>query len=159
MPESIIPEKLCPTCQKHKPRNSFHKNRSRYDGLNAQCKECRNTIARSRMDYRPMKRQHSRRYWKKNSVQLTLKRRCRVFGLTTEQLSNLLTAQNNTCAICSREPDPLKRSSLLAIDHDHETGNVRGLLCISCNAALGMLGDNIEGLERALSYLLKASEV
>ena len=54
-----------------------------------------------------------------------------------------------TCAICGK-PEVGRR---LNIDHDHATGLVRGLLCRKCNAGIGLLGDNIEGLEAALEYL------
>lgn len=53
------------------------------------------------------------------------------------------------CGVCGGT-EPGRR---LAIDHDHVTGLVRGLLCRKCNAALGLLGDSVEGVEAALDYL------
>ena len=55
------------------------------------------------------------------------------------------------CGICDKHQVEL--SKRLAVDHDHETMEVRGLLCIDCNTSIGKLGDNIEGLEQALRYL------
>lgn len=60
----------------------------------------------------------------------------------------LETRAGGCCEICGRERP-------LHIDHDHQTGDVRGLLCISCNTALGKLGDTVEGLMRAIRYLSK----
>jgi hypothetical protein len=67
----------------------------------------------------------------------------------------LLRKQNWRCMICSKE-QPKKAQSKkvrLKIDHDHRTGQVRGLLCHTCNAGLGMFKDNIELLHRAIMYL------
>ena len=58
--------------------------------------------------------------------------------------------QGGGCAICGRPPKPGKS---LHVDHDHETGYVRGLLCFNCNAALGQLDDDLGRIERALTYV------
>lgn len=72
------------------------------------------------------------------------------YGLTEEGYKEMLEKQGGVCAICSkREINGLS----LAIDHDHRTGKVRGLLCRMCNTGLGSLGDTVESLETALRYL------
>lgn len=76
---------------------------------------------------------------------------CRARGLTVEQYAEMLAAQGGRCAICGKTPEA--QGYRLAIDHDHETGENRGLLCWACNSGLGKLGDNVEGLEAALRYL------
>lgn len=58
--------------------------------------------------------------------------------------------QGGRCAICRREPEQGRR---LAVDHDHATGEVRGLLCKACNTALGMFRDDVASLARAIGYL------
>lgn len=78
------------------------------------------------------------------------------YGLTLEELQAMYVAQDYKCAICQRHEDTFCRS--LAIDHCHSTGLVRGLLCGSCNTAIGRLGDNVEGLKRATAYLEKFEE-
>ena len=72
--------------------------------------------------------------------------------LTDEDLVRLYEEQEHRCAICGVHESDLKKR--LAIDHCHETGEVRGLLCFNCNTGLGKLGDSVDGLQRALDYLL-----
>lgn len=59
-----------------------------------------------------------------------------------------------TCDCCGKETEPSK----LNVDHDHDTGDFRGWLCRRCNLGLGQLGDNIEGLNMAIAYLMKAQD-
>jgi hypothetical protein len=72
------------------------------------------------------------------------------YGVTLERYNELFQAQGGTCAICHRPPNPTKS---LAVDHDHQTGTVRGLLCDACNMGLGMYQDDVLRLENAISYL------
>lgn len=71
------------------------------------------------------------------------------YGVTVEQYESMLAAQDSRCAICRRESD-----KPLCVDHNHETGAVRGLLCWHCNIALGKLQDDPEVVRAALEYLL-----
>lgn len=81
---------------------------------------------------------------KKDARKLRLKRH----GLTEEDYNELFSKQNGMCAICMRVP-----SRRLDIDHDHQTGRVRGLLCNPCNQALGLLQDNPLIIKAALQYI------
>ena len=73
------------------------------------------------------------------------------YNISLKEYNQLLDFQGGSCALCQK---PLERlSRRINIDHDHDTGEVRGLLCTGCNTGLGHLGDDIEGLERALYYL------
>lgn len=72
-------------------------------------------------------------------------------GLTKDSATLLLQEQGNSCAICKRDFSECTRH----LDHCHETGKARGYLCSRCNNGLGMLGDNLEGLQTALRYLDK----
>lgn len=76
-----------------------------------------------------------------------LKTLARKYGTTVEVL---LAALGKPCGICG-----VKQSDVL--DHDRQTGKFRGGLCRQCNAALGKLGDNIAGVQRALAYLRKTT--
>ena len=73
------------------------------------------------------------------------------YGISTEQFAELLEFQGGGCAICAKPIENIRRR--MNIDHDHETNKVRGILCTGCNTGIGHLGDNKEGLQRALYYL------
>lgn len=72
----------------------------------------------------------------------------RRYGLTKTQYQNLFVTQNGVCAICSKAT--IKK---LAVDHDHKTKIVRGLLCANCNIGLGHFKDDINLLAKAIGYL------
>jgi len=77
-------------------------------------------------------------------------------GCSDQQLRTLLEVQNGRCAICGASHGHRScydRKCRLAVDHDHRTGKVRGLLCNSCNRGLGRFKDSIENLEAAIRYL------
>lgn len=76
-----------------------------------------------------------------------------ILDFTVEEYNRLLTEQKGLCAICHLPPD----SRPLFPDHDHKTGKVRELVCMKCNAILGMADDNLALLEAALQYLRKHS--
>jgi hypothetical protein len=63
----------------------------------------------------------------------------------------LLEEQNGVCAICGN--GQVSGHSRLFVDHDHQTGEIRGLLCGPCNSGLGMFRDNLEALKSATKYL------
>lgn len=75
------------------------------------------------------------------------------YGLTPEDLLHMHELQNGVCAICFSLP---KEGRNLDVDHCHETGKIRGLLCNNCNRGLGHLQDSKEILEKAISYLGKS---
>lgn len=74
------------------------------------------------------------------------------FGMTWEDWSRMASLQKGACAICKRVPSGDGRD-LLHLDHDHQTGRPRALLCRSCNFGIGFLGDRIEDLLSAIEYL------
>lgn len=72
----------------------------------------------------------------------------RLYGISEDEYLALCEMQGGRCAICD------KAVPVLAVDHCHETGAVRGLLCSFCNTGIGHLGDDPDILERAKQYLL-----
>lgn len=76
------------------------------------------------------------------------------YGLTEEKYYEMLEEQDFKCAICGN-PETDTRRGQFCVDHCHDTGIVRGLLCFSCNVTLGNMNDRIDLLERAIEYLKK----
>jgi hypothetical protein len=74
-----------------------------------------------------------------------------MYGLTEDDYQRMLEAQGGRCFVCGNRP----RKVRLAIDHDHETGMIRGLLCpvSRCNEVLGMYKDNVDVFRRFVAYL------
>jgi hypothetical protein len=130
--------KTCTRCKTDKPLTEFHKRKKSKDGLQPLCKPC---AIEKNHDYYSY--EAHRRHW--------LKKR---YGLSIEQYNTLLDSQNGLCAVCqSKNADG--RWDTFAVDHDHSTGLVRGLLCNGCNRAIGFMDDNPERLESAAAYLRK----
>lgn len=73
------------------------------------------------------------------------------FGISVEQYNQMFAAQSGTCAICSRHQSQFK--TRLAVDHNHKTGEVRGLLCDPCNRAIGLLQESEQSLLKAVEYI------
>lgn len=76
----------------------------------------------------------------------------KAYGITVEEYEQKLREQGGHCALCPRTPEQ-DRFGNLCVDHDHDTGALRGILCHVCNSGLGKLGDNEAGLLRALAYV------
>lgn len=95
----------------------------------------------------PERNAQSKKNWKiANAARIRDWDRKWKYGLEIGEFDRMLHAQSNACLIC-------KRVTRLCVDHDHETGEVRGLICSVCNKALGMFGDSEEGLQAALDYI------
>lgn len=73
------------------------------------------------------------------------------YGITLEQYEHMFTECNGRCMICDKPGEDSDRG--LHVDHNHETGDIRGLLCGSCNLALGHFKDSIPLLLKAIEYL------
>ena len=84
----------------------------------------------------------------------------RVFGITQQEYDMMLKEQGGFCAICRGPETQMYRGFLmsLAVDHDHETGKVRGLLCKSCNLAIGKFKEDVDIVRRALAYLESSAQ-
>jgi len=106
-------------------------------------------------------RQYARRVRKENPEEMHKKdRRWAMFknyGISLEQYDEILQSQNGLCAICQCPPGN-GNGRYLCIDHDHSTGGIRGLLCRKCNAALGLVSDSPETLNRMIAYLARTNQ-
>lgn len=79
------------------------------------------------------------------------------YKLTSDSYDKFLRDAQGRCAICLEEPSGVRHESKLHIDHDHETGRVRGLICGRCNRALGLVRDDVAILQRMIKYLSPVS--
>ena len=77
----------------------------------------------------------------------------RTYGLDQETYDLLLTSQGGCCGCCGT--DKPGHTDHFVVDHDHRTGCIRGLLCHSCNIGIGKLGDDSDGIRKALAYLIR----
>ena len=91
--------------------------------------------------------------WYRNNRTKVLDQNYKQYGFSYSEYVAMFAKQNGLCALCGEPPT----EKLLVVDHNHQTNKVRGLLHRSCNSAIGILGDNVEGLERALKYLKENS--
>lgn len=87
------------------------------------------------------------------------KKKLEYYGLTFDEYMGMISAQKNRCAICG-EKQPLHiNNGELNIDHDHNTGKVRGLLCNYCNTGIGMMKDNVVSMKNAIKYIEKSKKL
>ena len=139
--------KKCSVCQMYKPLKEFYNSRRSKDGRGYRCKPCDNN-ARSKWESENPERSA---YVRRNK-QLKNK-----YGIDIPEYNRILKSKGGKCAICETKENTSaygkNSTSSFAVDHCHLTGKVRGLLCNQCNRGIGMLGDSVEGVERALKYL------
>jgi hypothetical protein len=95
-------------------------------------------------------REQNKELIKQYSVNYYLSKRFDKYGITQEQFTLNLMAQENKCAICNISFSDLVRTY---VDHCHTTGKIRGIICFHCNTGLGHFKDNITLLEKARKYL------
>lgn len=97
--------------------------------------------------------------WKKNNFTKMRERSLKIkYNMTLDDYDKLFKNQNEVCDICKNPEGSFDRKGklrLLAVDHCHKTGKVRGLLCFGCNASLGKFKDSTEILQNAIDYLKK----
>ncbi|WP_030190771.1 endonuclease VII domain-containing protein [Streptomyces violaceorubidus] len=172
-------EKRCSRCGETRPRAAFAANRAARDGLQGYCRTCvaeyhqarqlaKGKKVRPRVDA-PEGHKHCRSCgetkphseWHRNATASDgLATRCKAcraiqgreghlkrhYGLTEAERDQLIADQGGVCCICLAAP-------AAHVDHCHETGRVRGVLCFSCNAALGQFKDRPDAIRRAAAYV------
>lgn len=143
----------------------FNRHQQAKDGRRPTCRECRNQERRSAYAQDPEPFKAAAKEYKSNlsdeqrkasNRKSALKTR---YGLTPEEYDEMLKAQEGTCALCPAMIYSPGRPGNLAVDHDAETGRVRGLLCNQCNRGLGLLDHDPDRLIAAAMYLLKHEDV
>jgi hypothetical protein len=123
--------KVCKQCKKTVPLDAFAKCKKTKDGHRASCKVCINA-------------KYSKDYYKNNDL-------LRKYGISLDEYNTMLKEQKHKCKICGIHEKHCNRG--LYVDHSHETGSVRALLCHHCNSGLGYFRDRQEFLLKAVDYL------
>ena len=140
--------KRCSKCREFKPIDSFYRD-NRRNGL---CSECKSCYDRRVLEYKRKHPEKHRAAQKKYKLSIQVVRRIenkrllKKYGISLEQFWKMLCEQQGRCAVCLSP-------SNLQVDHDHNSGVVRGLLCLNCNRAAGLLDDNPELMEALARYL------
>ena len=145
--------KTCSVCKNEKTEEEYWPDRRRKNGLMSRCKECNKLQAKKYRASNPNYEKERYQKYKKETRERHLKRK---YGVDLIMYEKMLSDQNMACAICGAfEKDQF--NEVFHVDHCHETGNVRGLLCRGCNHMLGVAQDNPEIFIRAINYLSRRS--
>ena len=146
--------KTCSRCHKAKEDKDFYPRPDRSCGLTSACRECSvllaKTIYKRRISRDPA---YAKRYYAKHKDRYRASSILKRYRISIEECDRMLESQNGTCAICKVET-PESNGKMLCIDHDHETGMVRGLLCSNCNRALGHLRESVPAMFNMIGYIL-----
>jgi hypothetical protein len=148
-------KKKCTECGEEKLLEDFRKHSGGLYGRNPKCRSCQRKYdsehyIRKKLEnelawHEKLKRKQN--FVQRRSLRAQLKR---FYGISEDQYNAMLAAQHGVCAICGN-PDIVH--GRLSVDHDHETGAVRALLCSNCNLGLGHFQENLEIMLKAIEYL------
>ena len=136
--------KRCPRCTETLPLTAFNQHVGLTNkGAAVYCRKCQSEYGRARTF--PSTGKH----YANNKELVWAQKMWRKYKMTTSQYFEMLSSQNNVCAICGKNEEHRR----LAVDHDHKTGKVRSLLCGRCNPAVGFLLDDPALAEKFVAYL------
>jgi hypothetical protein len=144
--------KRCTKCKEFKVKGCFNKDKRSVDKLAIYCKECRSklrTLAKEKTSlynkkYRITNLEKEKEKDRANNLKSN-------FGISIEDWNKMYEMQNKMCKLCNKQTSSYKKR--LCVDHCHKTGKIRGLLCDTCNRALGLLNDDTSILKKAIAYL------
>jgi hypothetical protein len=137
--------KNCAKCREVLALSDFYPSAKNLGGLTPNCKKCICAYRRERYansdGLSEMRKHHLKR----------------TYGLSAARYERMLTRQGGVCAICGHGEKCIRngKAQSLAVDHDHETGKVRGLLCSKCNQGLGHIEDDISRVKSIIAYIEK----
>jgi Recombination endonuclease VII len=141
----------------------FGRNKARPDGLQDRCAPCHRAAIKQHYHTHPGAKERVKAYstaWNKANPErrrlIGLRNKLKEKGLTMEQYDEAMLRQEDGCGICGSKEVRHSVHTRLHIDHDHSTGQFRGLLCHNCNVSLGLMRDDMTLLERAIAYLKAA---
>lgn len=147
--------KTCAHCKALKPLSDYHAEARRFDGLNRVCKVCSAESHRSWLARNPSKNAELQKRWRDNNPERSADHNLKkLYGLPIGTYDKMFAAQEGRCAIC--KTDDTGKHRRFHVDHCHETGKVRGLLCHGCNVSLGHYKHSIDILQAAITYLAES---
>lgn len=130
--------KRCPRCGEHKQPELFKVYKRSPSGRSSWCKACDSEAGRESYANNPDRR---KAVWARSLE--------RLYGISVGEYERMFETQGGVCAICSQAP---KNDRRLAVDHDHESGVIRSLLCGYCNVIVGIV-ERPNGLDDFRAYL------
>jgi hypothetical protein len=136
--------KWCPHCQTCKPHAAFQRTNGKRKRLSGYCKKCQQTINRIKHASRTPEARRNDSYK-------------RLYGITLQEYECMLKEQDGRCKLCGTT-EPGGRGNHFAVDHDHVTNEIRGLLCQKCNQGLGLFCEDPMLLAKAIKYLKGAHD-
>jgi len=170
----------CSICYKEKPLECFHKSKVFKTGHETRCKACKALTLRLSKDNLTKEEfeeasssflNHYYRNWDRyrqranelnaivdeNGFNRQQRNNILKYGITPEEYLEMLNTQDGKCSICGNKEAGVLNNTLkrLAIDHDHETGQIRDLLCSKCNTALGLLNEDLDLIYKFINYINK----
>lgn len=157
---------VCSRCHEEKPVEEFYRDPSRPGGVSSFCKVCKKVYGQEHHQGYKARRNILRKLLRPSQEDRIGKmagtilreqendreRSRRYIGLTRAQVEQMISDQKGCCPICGTdllELDPRR----VHVDHDHQTGKIRGVLCGHCNTMLGLARENIDTLKAAIAYL------
>jgi hypothetical protein len=139
--------KICSECAQAKTLDSFPKclanKGEKGKGVASWCYECCAKKAKERRHKDPVRVRELKRKWnREHPLAQKAQDLKKLYGTTLEKYEELLLRQGGCCAICgSFVPSKVKNQKWFYVDHNHRTGEIRGLLCLTCNSGIGLLQD------------------
>jgi len=162
--------KECKVCGQLKPLDDFYRSPGMRDGYRNDCKTCNLAAQRARYDsavsvaratrwqkanperHAAFQAEYRNRPERKRAMRDLYYRR--EFGISADDVDVMIAAQGSQCAICGTAPT---RFASWNVDHDHETGRIRGMLCSRCNQGVGLFHEDVDRHRAAADYLERAS--
>jgi hypothetical protein len=140
----VVYPKACPQCDIERQEDDYPLDPSRLNGRHPYCKDCKSAYMREFND----RRREDGRLALEN-----LTRACKKYGITVEDYYRTLDEQDGRCAICGTEEYGRVGATRFSLDHCHDSGRFRALLCNPCNLGLGAFTDSPTRLRDAATYI------
>jgi hypothetical protein len=157
--------RMCRICGLTKPNKDFHLNGARRkDGTSAprtDCKDCSTEVHRQYVAKKRSRINARRKFNYQNDVRGIKTKMSdysvrKLYKITAEEYQRMFDKQGGVCRICKIKRKDVSRR--FDVDHDHNTGKIRGLLCLNCNRGIGLLKESATFLRRAARYLDKSKK-